>query len=114
MSGGRRARADESAHRINDAARLLEMGLKVSDVIVKLSRQYGVSSRQARRYLERAQKVGTVEVPGPKLVFTVKLPEALAQRIREYAATSQRTLSSLVAQALEEFLSKARSGPEGG
>jgi hypothetical protein len=64
--------------------------------------------------VEKAQKVGTVDVPGPKLVFTVKLPEDIVQRIREYALSSQRTLSSIVTQALEEFLSSARSGPKGG
>jgi DNA-binding transcriptional regulator LsrR (DeoR family) len=91
MARGHRARADQSAHRVNEAARLLKSGLKVSEATKRLSRQHGISNRQARRYVEKAQKVGTVEVPGPKLVFTVKLPEAIVQ-----------------------CLSRARSGPKGG
>jgi len=41
-------------------------------------------------------------------VFTVKLPGRLAAAVREYARTSGRTISAVVAQALEEFLARAR------
>jgi predicted transcriptional regulator len=41
-------------------------------------------------------------------VFTVKLPAPLVARVRAHAAATGRTISSVVAQALEEFLSRAR------
>jgi len=110
MSEGRRARADESAQRVNDAAALLGSGLRTSEVIKRLAVQHGISLRQSRRYVERAQEVGTVEIPCPKMVFTVKLPETLVYCIREYAQSKKRTLSSLVEQALEEFMARTRGG----
>jgi len=41
-------------------------------------------------------------------VFTVKLPVPLIGRVRAHAGASGRTLSAVVAQALEEFLARAR------
>jgi predicted transcriptional regulator len=49
-----------------------------------------------------------VAVPAPTVVFTVKLPVAVVARVRAYAAASGRSISSVVAQALEEFLSRTR------
>ena len=46
-------------------------------------------------------------VPDPAAVFTVKLPVPLIGRVRAHAAASGRTLSAVVAQALEEFLARA-------
>ena len=111
---GRRARRDEYALRINAAARLLASGLSVPEAIRDLAAEHGLSERQARRYVEQARERGTVDVPGPKQVFTVKLSRTLVQRLKEYARARQRTLSSVVAQALDEFLGKKRAGPRGG
>jgi predicted transcriptional regulator len=41
-------------------------------------------------------------------VFTVRVPLRLAAAVREHARASGRTLSSVVAQALEEFLGRSR------
>ncbi|MGH3270452.1 MAG: hypothetical protein ACRDN1_15565 [Trebonia sp.] len=41
-------------------------------------------------------------------MFTVRLPLRLAAAIREHARASGRTISSVAAQALEEFLGRAR------
>jgi predicted transcriptional regulator len=41
-------------------------------------------------------------------VFTVKVPGRLAAAVREHARVSGRTISAVVAQALEEFLARAR------
>ena len=40
------------------------------------------------------------------VVFTVKLPGRLAAAVREHARESGRTISAVVAQALEEFLAR--------
>jgi predicted transcriptional regulator len=49
-----------------------------------------------------------VPVPEAAGVFTVRLPVRLAAAVREHAATSGRTISAVVAQALEEFLERGR------
>ncbi len=42
------------------------------------------------------------------MVFTVKLPAALAGRVRAYARERETTISAVVARALTEFLSRGR------
>ncbi len=106
---GARARGEEYAARVNAAATLLAAGAAAADAIRELAGRFGCSQRQARRYVERAAG-GPVEVPVPTTVFTIKLPVGLAVRVREHAAGSGRTISSVVAQALEEFLSRGRKG----
>ena len=78
-----------------------------------LAGRLGCSERQARRYLARAGESGRVEVPDDGTVFTVRLPSRLAAGVREHARASGRTISSVVAQALEEFLGRARGDRPG-
>lgn len=114
MTEGRRARADQRAQRVNAAADLLASGRDVVGATRTLARRFRLSERQARRYVERAQSEGVVAVPQPSVVFTVRLPEGVVSRLRGYARASGRTLSSLVAQAVSEFLDRMRAGPRGG
>ena len=75
-----------------------------------LAVRFGVSTRQARRYVEQAVSAGRREVPEESVVFTVKLPASLVARVRQKARTSGVTISALVAQALTDFLSQGRGG----
>jgi DNA-binding transcriptional regulator LsrR (DeoR family) len=111
---GKRARADQFARRVNAATTLLERGVEVADATRRIARRYGLSERQARRYVEHARDYGEIEVPKAKVVFTVKLPGDLARRTRRLAKASGESLSSVVAQALEEFLERVRAGPRSG
>src|SRR6516225_7239345 len=106
MPQGRRARADQVAKRVNTASELLESGMDIIGATRQLARRHRLSERQARRYVERARDEGTVEVPGPKIVFTVKLPAGLARRVRRAARTTGQSISALVSQALSEFLDR--------
>jgi hypothetical protein len=108
MAGGR-ARGEEYAERINAAVALMAAGAGVAGASRELAVRFGCSERQARRYVEHAAG-GLVRVPEPTTVFTVKLAVGLVARVREHAAGSGRTISSVVAQALEEFLSRGRRG----
>ncbi|SRR6266566_4769667 len=108
MAGGRRAGGGEYAARVNAAAELLASGVPVAEAARQLAVRFGCSPRQARRYAGRASAGGPVEAPQPAAVFTVKLPVQLAARVREHAAASGRTISWVVAQALEEFLPRGR------
>jgi hypothetical protein len=106
---GRRAGGQEYAARVNAAAALLASGVAVVDAAGELAVRFGCSQRQARRYVERAAAAGgPVAAPPATTVFTVKLPVRLVARVRAHAAASGRTLSAVVAQALEEFLARAR------
>ena len=104
MTGARRARADQYAQRVNAAAKLLAADTDSAEVVRLLARRYHLSERQAWRYVEQARDRGTLEVPRPKVVFTVKLPTDLVRHVRRQAKRSEQTISALVAQALKEFL----------
>src|SRR6266699_2779767 len=103
MAGRDRAGGGEHAGRINAAAELAEAGVPAAEAA-----RVGCSPRQARRYADQAAASGRVPVPEPAAVFTVKLPVRLAAAVREHARTSGRTISAVVAQALEEFLERGR------
>jgi hypothetical protein len=102
-----RARGEEFARRVNAAADLLDSGVVAAQAARVLADWFGCSLRQAHRYVDRAGQAGHVDVPAPTVVFTVKLPVPLLARVRAHAAASGRTLSAVVAQALEEFLARA-------
>jgi predicted DNA-binding transcriptional regulator YafY len=110
MAERRRASAGEQARRVNAAAELLAAGVEAAEAARRLARRFDVSERQARRYLDVAREGGQVTVPEPTVVFTVRLPAGLVERVRAHAAVSGRTLSSLVAEALEVWLERAQRG----
>jgi hypothetical protein len=103
-----RAAGAEHAERINAAAELAEAGVPPAEAAGALAGRFGCSVRQARRYVDQAAASGRVPVPEPGVVFTVKLPARLAAAVREHARVSGRTISAVVAQALEEFLARGR------
>jgi len=109
-----RAAGSEHAARINAAAELAEAGIAAAEAARVLAGRFGCSVRQARRYVGQAAASGRVAVPEPGVVFTVKLPGRLAGAVREHARVSGRTISAVVAQALEEFLARARRERPGG
>jgi hypothetical protein len=113
MPGDRRAGAAEHAEHVNAAAGLLETGVPVAEAARVLAGRLGCSGRQARRYLARAAESGRVEVPDETAVFTVRLPLRLAAAVREHARGSGRTISSVVAQSVEEFLHRAHGSRPG-
>jgi transposase-like protein len=107
------SRADDAhyAQRVNAAADLLEDGVSVADAAQALATEFGVSTRQARRYVDQAAAAGRQAVPEATVVFTVKLPASLAAQVRTNAARSGMTISATVTQALTEFLSGNRRSP---
>jgi ribbon-helix-helix CopG family protein len=103
-----RAGAGEYAQRVNAAAELVAAGVGVAEAARDLAVRFGLSERQARRYVERAAAGGSVEVPAASEVFTVRLPVELVARVRARARVSGSTISAVVAQALTEFLAQSR------
>src|SRR6516225_6257372 len=110
MTGNRarpRAAGGERAARVNAAAELAEAGVPAAAARV-LAGRFGCSVRQARRYVDAAAADGRVRAPEATVVFTVKVPGRLAAAVRQHARASGRTISAVVAQALEEFLARGR------
>jgi hypothetical protein len=107
MAGGR-ACGVEHAERVNAAAAMVQAGVPAVEAARRLADEFGVSLRQARRYVDQAASSGRVAVPETSVVFTVKLPAALADRVRAHARESGSTISAVVAHALTEFLSRGR------
>ncbi len=70
-----------------------------------LARDYGLSRRQAYRYVEEAQAMPRpAPAGGPSMAVTFKLPASVIQDLRTYAAASDLTLGEIVAQAITRFL----------
>jgi hypothetical protein len=111
---GRRAGAGQRAERINAAADLAEAGVPPAEAARVLAGRFGCSVRQARRYADQAAAGGRVEVPDATVVFTVKLPAALAGRVRGYAREHRAAISAVVARALSEFLDRGGRDRPGG
>jgi hypothetical protein len=82
----RRAFADEYAVRLNRAVALL--GERAPAAVVRaLGSEFGLSERQARRYVRAAERCPDgVVVPERTEVFTVRLPGSLIAAVRAAAA----------------------------
>jgi len=96
-------RADEAQRvtRLNLAFEWLQLGLSPPEVVRKLVVATSISPRQAYRYVEEARQLaaplGAVDT---KIVFTVKLPQSLVERLHQYAESTGQTLGHIVSQAL--------------
>ena len=74
-----------------------------------LSQRFGLSRRQAYRYLQEAQAIGhPVAVSEASVPITLKIPVSVARELRAYANSSGLTLGEIVARAVSRFLSAAR------
>jgi hypothetical protein len=104
----RSTKTQKSEH-LNAAYRLLSRGASMADAAATLSRERGISLRQAYRYLWQAQAIGhPVPVVEPSTPVTFKLPGDLVQQLRTYSTNSGMTLSEIVTRALRTFLAAVR------
>ncbi len=91
------------------AVNLLRKSGSLSEATTTLASLYGLSKRQAYRYIKEAEFAGKqIPVPDQKTAFTVKLSEKLTQDIRHYARSKGQTISEVVTEALEVLLYKGR------
>ena len=97
----------EQARRVNATVSLLKRK-SASETLRWLIAHYGLSRRQAYRYLRQAQMAGApLPIPEAKQVFTVKLPVSLVRQVRQQARRGG--ISQWVEAALRHSL-KARQG----
>jgi predicted DNA-binding transcriptional regulator YafY len=99
----------QKAERLNAAHRLLERGIDLADAATALSREFGLSRRQAYRYLEEAEAIGhPVPVREASVPITFKIPGSVVRDLRSYSADSGLTLGEIVARAISTFLKATR------
>ena len=97
----------DKTHRLNAAFNLLAQGRSLAEAADALTRQFGLSRRQAYRYLREASEIeAPVLVASPSIPITVKIPADVVNRLRSHAQTSGMTIGEIVAQAVVSFLDK--------
>ncbi len=101
----------EHVKRINTAMRLIQQHRSTAKIVTVLVTKYGISHRQAYRYIEAAARAKKpTPIPEEKVPFTVKLPPRLIKKIHRHATGSEQTLSDVVSQALTVFLKRRGRG----
>jgi hypothetical protein len=101
----------ELVERVNTVHSLLKGGTSREKTLSRIMDRFGVSRRQAYRYIEEALRIKqTVPVPERKVVFTVKLPKSLVSLVRHVANAAGESLSAIVTQALKTFLKRRGYG----
>ena len=104
----RSTKADK-ARQLNVAHRLLRRKVALPDAAQRLARQFGLSLRQAYRYLEEAAELKEpVEVTEATVPITLKLPPTTVRVLRAYARHSGLTIGVIVSRALDAFLGALR------
>ena len=104
-----RATGQEHAARLNLAFGWLRDGLSPVEAADRLAAATGISQRQAHRYLRQAQRLqAPVPAVEAKVVFTVKLPRSLVERLHRYAEGTGEKLSEIVSRALWAMLRRGR------
>jgi predicted DNA-binding transcriptional regulator YafY len=99
----------QKSERLNAAHRLIAQKIGVAEAAMILARDYGLSRRQAYRYLEEAQAMTRpVPVVQPSVAVTFKLPVNVIRDLRAYAATSDLALGEIVGRAVALFLASER------
>ena len=109
----RRAYADEYAERVNRAV-ILVRRLSPADAVRALQAEFGLSERQARRYVNAGlEQPDGVPVPERTAVFTVRLAPSLIAGLRAVARSRGLSLSATVAEAVRLYLDRAHERHSG-
>jgi hypothetical protein len=104
-----RSNGAERAQRLNAAFDLLTQGHAVAPAAAMLTEEFGLSQRQAYRYLQEAQTIKRpVPVSAPSVAFTVKVPEDIAVKLRAHAKATGTTIGDVVSRAVSALLTRER------
>jgi hypothetical protein len=95
----------EKARKLNAARGLIERQVALPEAMRRLSRAFGLSARQAYRYLEEASQLDRpVEVTEATVPITLKLPPHIVELLRKHARSHGLTMGTIVTDALQAFL----------
>jgi len=100
-----RSTALEKSQRLNTALELLSNGYTANRAAEMLAGQFGISLRQAYRYLlEAQQRVLPLPILEPTIPMTIKIPKGVALRLRNYAHANNLTIGELISRAVLTYL----------
>ena len=104
-----RSNGAERAQRLNAAFDLLTQGHAVASAAAMLTEEFGLSQRQAYRYLQEAQ---TIKRPGAGLGaqrgLHRQVPEDIATKLRAHAHATGSTIGDVVSRAVSALLARER------
>jgi hypothetical protein len=104
-----RSTGAERAERLNAAFDLLVQGCAPAQAADMLTDGYGLSRRQAYRYVQEAQTIKRpVPVTPASVAITVKVPEDVASQLRAHAQATGATIGDVVARAVLGLLARER------
>jgi hypothetical protein len=104
-----RSTGTERAERLNAAFDLLAQGCAPAQTADMLTDAYGLSRRQAYRYVQEAQAIERpVPVRAASVAITVKVPEDVASMLRAHAQATGSTIGDVVARAVHSLLARER------
>ena len=102
-----RSTRSQKVERLNAAYRLLAQGNTASEAALRLSQRFGLSQRQAYRYVQDARSMTREAEPAEALTpITIKIPGTLAEALRVHARSSGLSIGEIVARALRRFFSE--------
>ena len=86
------------------------VGPGMAEAVVLLSRQFGLSRRQAQPDTwQGAQAIGhAVPIVAPSVPITLKMPANVVRDVRTYSTVSGLTISEIVTRAITAFLAALR------
>ena len=104
-----RSNGAERAQRLNAAFDLLAQGCAVAQATDMLTEAFGLSRRQAARYVQDAQTISRpVPIASASVAITVKVPGEVAARLRCHAQATGSTIGDVVARAVSGLIARER------
>jgi hypothetical protein len=101
----KRSTNNEKSQRLRKAFELVAHGYTMNRAAALLVGEFGISLRQAYRYLKEAQRIGQpMPIVEPGIPITIKIPRSVALKLRTYAQTSNLTMGEIVGNAILTFL----------
>ena len=91
----------EKSQRLNRAFELLSNGDTANRAAEELVGQFGISLRQAYRYLQETQQIRhPVVIAESTIPMTIKIPKGIVLKLSTYAYTSNMTIGETVSYAV--------------
>jgi hypothetical protein len=104
-----RSTKTDKARQLNAAYAILQRNTPLPKALRQLSRVFGLSERQAYRYLREATFLDwPVEVVETSVPITLKIPAGTARLLRAYSKSTGLTMGAIVTRALTMFVNTQR------
>ena len=106
-----RSTRSQKAHRLNAAYALLGDGCEVAEAARQLSERFGLSRRQAYRYVQVARDMSApMGVAEASVPVTLKIPRGLLAALRAPAKRSGVSMGEIASRALAKFFRESGHG----